>query len=122
MAPAFSARHSPSTSAALGWEVVVLTRQPHPPDATCARQVVWDGETLGPWAAEFEGAAAVINLAGRSVNCRYTDVNRHIIIDSRVKPTRVLGEAIARCKSPPRGLAQRQFRHALPSHFWSAVG
>jgi uncharacterized protein len=44
----------------------------------------WDGKTHGPWALALEGAEAVINLVGRSVNCRYTEKNRREIIDSRV--------------------------------------
>jgi uncharacterized protein (TIGR01777 family) len=62
----------------------------------------WDGKSLGPWALALEGAEAVINLAGRSVNCRYTAQNRREIIDSRVDATRVIGEAIATCKTPPK--------------------
>jgi len=50
----------------------------------------------------LEGATAVINLAGRSVNCRYNPANRRLIMESRVFSTRVLGEAIAQCKQPPR--------------------
>lgn len=85
---------------ALDWEVIVLTRHPgHAFPGT--RQVVWDGETHGPWTEELEGATAVINLAGRTVDCRYTPANRRIIMDSRVNPTRALGEAIARCEKPP---------------------
>ena len=85
---------------ALAWEVVILTRRrgteiPH------ARQVVWDGESLGEWTRELDGAEALINLSGRSVDCRYTPRNRRIIVDSRVKPTRILGEALAKCKTPP---------------------
>lgn len=80
------------------WDIVVLTRCPHP--NAMAREVAWDGETLGEWEKELEGADAIINLAGRSVDCRYTPANRRIIMDSRVKPTRVLGEAIARCSNP----------------------
>ncbi len=64
--------------------------------------VVWDGRTLGPWAEAIDGADVVINLAGRSVNCRYNDANRRAIMDSRVDSTRVLGEAIARAANPPR--------------------
>ena len=71
-----------------GHEVVVLTRTP---DAAPWRMVYWDGETLGPWAAELDGADVVINLAGSSVNCRYNARNRKRIIDSRVKSTRVVG-------------------------------
>ncbi len=62
----------------------------------------WDGKTLGPWALALEGAEAVINLAGRSVNCRYNRRNRQAIVDSRVDATRVIGEAIALCKTPPK--------------------
>lgn len=64
--------------------------------------VVWDAETVGDWAAEIEGADAVINLAGRSVNCRYNSENRRTIKESRVRSTRVVGEAIAQAMQPPR--------------------
>ena len=61
----------------------------------------WDGRTLGPWALALEGAEAVINLAGRNVNCRYDDDRRREILDSRIESTRVIGKAIAACKVPP---------------------
>jgi hypothetical protein len=64
--------------------------------------VEWDAETLGPWTSELEGADAVINLAGRSVNCRYNAENRRVIKESRVKSTQVLGEAIGKASRPPR--------------------
>ena len=82
-----------------GHEVVVLSRKPF---TAPWRTVAWDGETLGDWVAEFEGADAIINLAGQSVNCRYNDHNRRIIKDSRVKSTRVVGDAIAQAWKPPR--------------------
>ncbi len=62
----------------------------------------WDGKTIGPWALALEGATAVINLAGRSVNCRYNEANRQEILDSRVDSTRIIGQAIAECESPPK--------------------
>ena len=62
-----------------GDEVVVLSRTRT--DAPPWRVVQWDGETLQDWADEFEGADVVINLAGRSVNCRYTPENRRLITD-----------------------------------------
>src|SRR2546422_4271273 len=81
-------------------DVIVLTRSLGPV-AQSIRQVGWDGCTLGEWARELDGASALINLAGRSVNCRYNDRNRREILESRVDSTRVLGEAIARCNKPP---------------------
>jgi uncharacterized protein (TIGR01777 family) len=75
-----------------GHEVVVLSRSPK---KAPWRVVGWDGETIGEWAAEFEGADAVINLAGRSVNCRYNADNRRQIKESRTRSTRAVGRAIA---------------------------
>ena len=83
-----------------GDDVVVLSRTET--NALPWRTVKWDGESLGEWAAEFEGADAIINLAGRSVNCRYTEVNRRIITESRVKSTRIVGQAIAETNNAPR--------------------
>ncbi|HEY3104998.1 MAG TPA: DUF1731 domain-containing protein, partial [Pyrinomonadaceae bacterium] len=80
-------------------DVVVLSRTPK---RAPWRTVQWDGETLGQWADEFEEADAIINLAGQSVNCRYTPENRKIITDSRVKSTKVVGDAIAQAWKPPR--------------------
>lgn len=62
----------------------------------------WDGRSLGPWATELEGADALVNLAGRTVDCRYTAANKRAIIASRTESTRVLGAAVAACAGPPR--------------------
>ncbi|MGW0481806.1 TIGR01777 family oxidoreductase [Nonomuraea sp. NPDC003214] len=80
-----------------GHDVVVLTRRP-------AREgeVHWDGETPGPWTAEIDGSDLVVNLAGRSVNCRYTPETLSAMMRSRVRSTRVVGEAIAAAARPPR--------------------
>jgi uncharacterized protein (TIGR01777 family) len=61
----------------------------------------WDGRTLGPWASVLDGADAVINLAGRSVSCRYTQANLEEMLRSRVDSARVIGEAIATVAKPP---------------------
>jgi uncharacterized protein len=82
-----------------GHEVVVLSRSGT--TASC-RVVTWDGETLGDWATEIDGADAVINLAGRSVNCRYNVENRRMIKESRTKSTRAVGQAIAQAARAPR--------------------
>ena len=85
----------------LGCEVVVLSRSSAGPTENY-RTVVWDGKTQGDWLAEIEGALAVINLAGRTVNCRYNETNRKQMIDSRVDSTLAIGKAIAVCDLPPR--------------------
>jgi uncharacterized protein (TIGR01777 family) len=82
-----------------GLDVCVLSRQPR---VATWRNVVWDGRSPGAWASELEGADAVINLAGRSVNCRYNARNRRLITDSRVDSTRVIGDVIGQCQRPPR--------------------
>lgn len=87
--------------AAEGHDVVVLSRQERTLEPG-VRHVVWDGRTLGPWAAEVDGADAVVNLAGRTVSCRYTDRNLRQMMDSRVDSTRVVGEAIEGAARPPR--------------------
>ena len=86
-----------------GHDVVVLSREtPSGAQKPAWRVVPWDARTPGPWEEELEGADAVINLAGCSVNCRYNPENRRIIKESRVDSTRLIGEAIARCQRPPR--------------------
>jgi len=86
---------------AAGHEVVVLSRTAGAgPGAS--RAVAWDGRTLGPWAAELDGADALVNLAGRTVNARYGARVRREIMHSRVDSTRVLGHAIAAAARPPR--------------------
>lgn len=87
---------------ARGDEVVILGRTPSAAEDAVARTLAWDAKTLGPWAEEIDGADVVINLAGRNVNCRYSDANRRAIMDSRVDSTRVVGQAIADAKRPPR--------------------
>ncbi|HET7501005.1 MAG TPA: DUF1731 domain-containing protein [Kofleriaceae bacterium] len=70
--------------------------------SSAARVVGWDGRTLGPWAGEIDGADVVINLAGRSVNCRYSEAHLAQMMSSRVDSTRAVGAAIARAARPPR--------------------
>lgn len=78
---------------AAGHEVVVISR---------SGPIQWDGKTLGEWTEHLSGADAVINLAGRSVNCRYNAKNLAEMMSSRVDSTRVLGQAIASLEDPPK--------------------
>ncbi len=89
------------TFVARGDEVFVLTRTPQT-RSDGAKDIAWDAKTLGDWAPLMDGADIVLNLTGKSVDCRYTKKNRRLIIASRVDSTRVVGQAIARCKNPPR--------------------
>ena len=94
----FLGRHLARHFRQLGYRVRSLVRHPGPdPD-----ELAWDGRLPGPWASALEGAAALINLAGRTVDCRYTAANRRAILASRVESTQVLGEAVAACRVPPR--------------------
>ena len=83
-----------------GYEVVVLSRQDHGRQLA-GRLVQWDGKNLGSWASELEGATAIFNLAGRSVDCRYTPENKALILNSRVDATKILGQAVTNCRKPP---------------------
>lgn len=86
----------------LGHEVVALSRGDDHELRAGIRHVRWDGRTPGPWIAELDGCDAVINLAGRSVSCRYTSANLRAMMNSRVDSTRAVGEAIEHAVNPPQ--------------------
>jgi uncharacterized protein (TIGR01777 family) len=94
--------------------VTVLTRQVR---AAPWRVLGWNGRDLGDWAKELDGSDVVINLAGRSVDCRYTQAHRREIMDSRIEPTRVIGRAVAETSHPPKlwlnASTATIYRHAL---------
>jgi uncharacterized protein (TIGR01777 family) len=86
-----------------GHEVVVLTRGRDADQATSGwKTAAWDAQTPGAWCDLIDGSDVVINLAGRSVNCRYHARNRKAIMESRVGSTRAIGRAIAAASRPPR--------------------
>jgi uncharacterized protein (TIGR01777 family) len=97
-----------------GHHVTVLTRLPY---ATQWPTVHWDGKTIGSWTEYLEGSDVCINLAGRSVNCRYNAENRAAIYDSRINTTRLLGAVIAGLADPPNVWLNAStatiYRHAL---------
>ena len=106
-----------------GHHVTVLTRLPY---AETWQTVRWDGETAGPWTEYLEGADVCINLAGRSVNCRYTPENRAAIYESRIRSTRLLGEVIGALADPPmvwlNASTATIYRHALDRDMDEASG
>jgi len=82
-----------------GHEVTVLTRSDQP---LPWHHRVWDGRTLGDWAACLDDADVLLNLAGATVNCRYNRKNRERILNSRVESTRTLAQAVAGSAEPPK--------------------
>jgi len=82
-----------------GHSVAVLTRKPQPAPW---RTIHWDGTTPGPWIDLLDAADVCINLAGRSVDCRYHAANRRAILDSRVRTTGLIGRVIRSLARPPR--------------------
>src|SRR5690349_10186230 len=83
-------------------EVVVLSRRKLSYADENIRSVVWNAQFKGEWISELEGADLLVNLCGKNVNCRYTVANRREIIDSRVLPTKLLGEVISDMAHPPK--------------------
>jgi len=81
-------------------EIVILTRNPLPKKGNIS-YLFWDGKTVSNWSKSLEGADVVLNLAGKSVDCRYNTKNRKEILNSRVDSTKVLGQAITLAKRPP---------------------
>lgn len=106
-----------------GHHVAVLTRSPY----TATWQTIhWDGETLGDWVQHLSGADVCINLAGRSVNCRYHARNRESIYRSRIHTTELLGQAIASLAHPPalwlNASTATIYRHSLDREMDEATG
>jgi uncharacterized protein (TIGR01777 family) len=106
-----------------GHHVTVLTRLPY---AATWQTVHWDGENPGPWTEYLESADVCINLAGRSVNCRYHEANRKAIYDSRINSTRLLGQVIAALAQPPgiwlNASTATIYRHAVDRPMDEATG
>ena len=83
-----------------GDEVVIFSRSPQS-DYSGVKSIYWDAVTLGEWVKELEGADVLINLTGKSVNCRYNAENKALILSSRINATNILGEALKKVKHPP---------------------
>jgi uncharacterized protein (TIGR01777 family) len=108
---------------AQGHAVTVFSRTLKPAPWRVAE---WDGLTRGDWIADLEGSDVCINLAGRSVNCRYTAENRRSIHESRIHTTLLLNEAISSLKHPPRiwlnASTATIYRHSLDRSMDEADG
>lgn len=94
----------------LAWDVVVIAR--HPPASHVRwRHAVWDARTVGDWVQELDGATALVNLAGRTVDCIKTPEHCDEILRSRVESTEVLGRALQSVATRPRVWVQMSTAH-----------
>lgn len=82
-------------------KIVILSRTKRP-DHENIRYEIWNGRNPGEWINAVDGADVLINLTGKSVNCRYTQRNKNEILKSRIASTQILGEAIRSVNNPPR--------------------
>ncbi|MCP9770381.1 TIGR01777 family protein [Lacihabitans sp. LS3-19] len=78
-------------------EVFILSRKPKK-----ANHIYWDARNLGPWSSAIENSDVLINLTGKSVDCRYTEKNKKEILNSRVLSTRILQSALEKAINPPK--------------------
>ena len=96
-------------------EIIVLSRSAEKREGN-VRFLHWDGKTPGQWASELDKADMLINLAGKNVNCRYTEKNKKEIFNSRTNSIDALSKAVASCKEPPKLWIQSAsatiYRHA----------
>lgn len=83
-------------------EIILLSRKHNTATNHNIKTVIWDAKSMGEWITELEGADVMINMTGRSVDCRYTQKNKDVILKSRVESTHILGQAITQCEHPPK--------------------
>lgn len=118
-------RHVSAWFGSRGWDITILTRRPNA-SVGSTTVIQWDGKTRGPWADALDGADVVLNLASRTVNCRYTAANKREIYASRLDSTRVLGQAIAAARNPPpvwlNAASATIYRHAEERPMDEAAG
>jgi uncharacterized protein len=104
------AKHLASKSADT-WQVTILSRSKPDCDSSTAQWIRWDGRTLGDWTEHIRDATHILNLAGRSVDCRKTPDRCDEILRSRVESTAVLGQALKELDSTPKVWVQMSTAH-----------
>ena len=82
-------------------EIVILTRG-NSKTIDGIKYVNWNARTFSGWEKELENAAVLINMAGKSVDCRYTQKNKKEILLSRIESTKILNKAVLNCQNPPK--------------------
>lgn len=106
-------------------KIVILSRSEEKIEGNI-HYLQWDGKTLGPWSTSIDGSNVLINLAGKSVDCRYHQKNKDLIMSSRIDATRVLGQAIEECADPPKVWLNSStatiYRHSLDKEMDETTG
>jgi len=106
-------------------DIVVLTRG-KAATKNNVRYITWDAKTMTGWEHELEGADVLVNLAGKSVDCRYTEANKNEIMASRVNSTVILGKAIQKCATPPKHWINSStatiYRHSIDKQMDETTG
>lgn len=106
-------------------ELVILTRGKARDKGNVA-YLNWDGKTLAAWEESLEGADVLINLNGKSVDCRYTQRNKALIYATRLEATDILGQAVLRCMRPPKlwinASSATIYRHSLDKEMDEVTG
>ncbi len=98
-----------------GYQAAILSRSPKP-DSNWPKNTqwyIWDGRGAGDWARCLEGAQAVVNLVGRSVDCRKTPANKKVILESRIHSCEALGSAMRAIDNPPPVWLQSATAHIV---------
>ncbi len=112
----FTGKYLSQKFKALGYQVIIISRQ--------AEHINWDNTPA--IIAAIDNAAMLINLAGKSVDCRYNERNKQEIFDSRINTTKALGQAILQCKNPPplwiNSSTATIYRHALDRPMTESTG
>lgn len=85
----------------LATQIIILARKSAAENGNI-KTMVWDGKTEGDWTTQLNGADLLVNLCGKNVNCRYTEKNMQEIFDSRLIPTALLNNVIAKMPDPPK--------------------
>jgi uncharacterized protein (TIGR01777 family) len=108
-----------------GLDVIVLTRGQSRRSGTL-EHVHWNGKNSGVWTEALEGADAIINLNGKSVDCRYNEKNKALIYSTRLDSTAALGKAIQKAMIPPKvwinAASATIYRHSLDKEMDEATG
>lgn len=90
------------------------------------KYVHWNATTFTGWENELENADVLINLAGKSVDCRYNETNKKEILDSRINSTSVLNLAVKMCQNPPKHWLNSStatiYRHSIDQQMDEATG